>query len=238
MIDKLKILAVITARGGSKGLPGKNIKEINGKPLIEWTINTALQTIEIDKTIVSTDDLVIAEIAKQAGASVPFLRPKYLAKDNSSSVDVLLHAINHFERKNEKYDLILLLEPTSPLRKKEDLSLAIKKFYTNQEDFDGIVSLGEIKLENPVITKIIKDSYVAPFIEYKSILQRQQYPKVFFPYGVIYAVKTDILKMNKTIYNKRTMPYLIERWQNYEIDDNYDFMCVEQILRLKEKEIL
>ncbi len=238
MINSKRVLALIPARGGSKGLPGKNIKVINGKPLINWTINTALNTKEIDKVIVSTDDKAIADIAKKAGASIPFLRPKYLAQDNSGSVDVLLHAINYLERKNEDYDLIMLLEPTSPLRKKEDLSLAINKFTSNFENFDGIVSLGEIHLENPVITKIIKNGFVSPFFEYKSISQRQQYPRVFFPYGVIYAVKIELLKKNKTIYNKHSMPYIIERWQNYEIDDYYDFICIEQILKLKEKEIL
>ena len=234
----MKTLAIITARGGSKGLPGKNIKPLNGYPLIYYTIQSAVNTKEINKVIVSTDDEEIANVSKKYGADVPFLRPEELAQDSSTSIDVLLHAVDYYENVNEFYDLVVLLEPTSPLRKKDDLSNAINCFKSETEKFDGIVSLGKIHLENPAVTKIVSDGYIKPFIDFKEIKRRQDYPDVYFPYGVIYAVKTAILKSKKTIYTDKSMPYFIERWQNYEIDDEFDFMCVEQILKYKEEDIL
>lgn len=234
----MKTLAIISARGGSKGLPGKNIKSLNGFPLIYYTIHSARNTKEIDKVIVSTENKEIASISEKYGAEVPFLRPVELAQDSSTSIDVLLHAVNYFENLGKFYDLTVLLEPTSPLRKKDDLSNAIISFSDAIEKYDGIVSLGKIHLENPAITKVISNGYVKPFVDFKEIKRRQDYPDIYFPYGVIYAVKTEILKTNKTIYTDRSMPYFIERWQNYEIDDEFDFMCVEQILKYKEKEIL
>lgn len=228
----MKTLAIITARGGSKGLPNKNIKEICGKPLIEWTIKSALETPEIDKVIVSSDCEQIMKVAEKSGANVPFKRPDYLASDTANSIDVILHAIEFIEKKGEQYDFIVLLEPTSPLRKKEDLSNAINLFKENRENADGVISLGEVHLENPFITKKINSNgYVENLIKHdKNISQRQQYPTAYFPYGVIYGIKTKILKEQKTIYTNRSIPFFIERWQNYEIDDIYDFLCVETIL--------
>jgi CMP-N-acetylneuraminic acid synthetase len=236
----MKTLAIITARGGSKGLPDKNIKLLLGKPLIAWTIESALKTKEIDKVIVSTDSKKIADISLSFGAEVPFIRPPELSCDSASSLDVLIHAVNFCIAKNEHYDLIVLLEPTSPLRKKNDLSNAIKSFYSFFDKYEGIVSLGEVHLENPFIVKTIdENNLVLPLIDTKTkITQRQQYPKAYFPYGVIYAVKTDVLIKYRRIYSENSMPYLIERWQNYEIDDIYDFLCVETILKNKLTDIV
>lgn len=233
MIVQKKILAIIPARGGSKGLPRKNIRSILGKPLIAWTIESAMNSYEISKVIVSTDDLDIAKVAKEYGAEIPFIRPSYLATDASSSVDVILHALDFFEERGETYDIVILLEPTSPLRKKNDISDAISAFLDNYDDIDGIISLGEIQLENPYIAKVIDENgMLMPLMENdSSITQRQQYPKTYFPYGVLYAVKTDVFRAEKSVYTRLSKAYIIERWQNYEIDDEYDFICVEAILK-------
>ncbi len=116
---KIKTLAIIPARGGSKGIPRKNIKPFLGKPLIEYTIKLALSIQEIDKVLVSTDDKEIAEISKAAGAEVPFLRPEELAQDNTPSIPVFRQAISFLEEKGKSYENILILEPTSPLRTKK-----------------------------------------------------------------------------------------------------------------------
>lgn len=124
------------------------------------------------------------------------------------------------------------------LEKKNDIDNAIEFFIKNIEKADSLVSLGEVHLENPYIMKKIENKYVKTFLEVsESFYQRQILPKVYFPYGVIYLSKTDTLKKYKTFYQARTLPYFIERWQNYEIDDIYDFICVEAILkyRLEEK---
>jgi len=116
-----KILALIPARGGSKGLPGKNIKPLLGKPLIAWTIEQAKASKYVDRVVVSTDDDEIAEVAIRYGAEVPFLRPKELARDDSPTIDAILHALDFFSDKGERFDLLALLEPTSPLRDSEDI---------------------------------------------------------------------------------------------------------------------
>lgn len=228
-----KILAIIPARGGSKKVPHKNIKLLAGKPLIAYSIEVALKSKHIDKTIVSTEDKKIAEISEKFGAEV-VERPMEFAKDESPTIDAIMHTIQHFEEKGEYFDIIVLIEPTSPLRKENDLDNAIKIFIENINNADSLISVGEVQLENPYITKKIENDYVKPLIEVnKNLYQRQQLPKVYFPYGVIYLSKTSALKKYRTFYQERAMPYFIERWQNYEIDDSYDFIVIEAILKYR-----
>jgi CMP-N-acetylneuraminic acid synthetase len=231
-MSKTSTIAVITARGGSKGLPRKNIKPLCGKPLIAWTIEHAHNSAHIDRTIVSTDDEEIAEIATRYGADVPFLRPTELARDDSPSIDAILHAITWLEETGEYYDLVMLLQPTSPLRKKSDLDDAITLLTNNIDHADSLVSVGEVHQEHPSIVKKVEGGYVKPFIRTgENVYQRQQLSTAYFPYGVVYLSKTDALKKHKTFYQERTLPYVIERWQTYEIDDIYDFMCIEAIAK-------
>lgn len=234
MYKNKRIIAIIPARGGSKGIPGKNIKILAGVPLICHTIESVKKSLFVDTVVVSTDDKKIANIAKQAGVLVPFMRPKQYAKDSSPSSDAILHAIDWFEKKKQWFDIIILLEPTSPLRKNDDIDRAIKKFVDSYDTADALVSVGEIHMESPYISKIIDHGFVKPLIEeHSSYYQRQQLPKAYFPYGVIYISKIETYKTYKTFYQKRTIPYVIERWQNYEIDDMYDFYCAEKMLEVK-----
>lgn len=232
-----KILAIIPARGGSKGLPEKNIKPLSGKPLIGWTIEQAKECKYIDSIFVTTDNERIANTAKYFGVDVPFLRPAELAKDTSSSMDVVEHVLSHFENKHVYFDYILLLEPTSPLRKKNDLDAAIQLAIEN-ESADGIISLGEVHMEHPMIVKKINEKgKITPYIDdVIKISQRQQADKAYFPYGVIYMIKTDIFKKEKAFYTNNILPYYIERWQNYEVDDIYDFIAIEAILKKMQEE--
>ena len=233
MYKNKRILALIPARSGSKGLPGKNIRPLLGKPLVVWSIEQASSSKYIDKVVVSTESPIIASIARHYGADVPFLRPKKLATSKAKTIDVIFHAVDYFSKRKENFDYLVLLEPTSPLREISDLDNAIKKLINKSGTADALVSVGEIGLESPYIAKSIADGYVVPLIKEnsKKIFQRQQLPKTFFPYGVIYASKVEALKKKKTFYHQRTIPYFIERWQNYEVDDIYDFVCVEAILR-------
>jgi CMP-N-acetylneuraminic acid synthetase len=234
-INNEKIIAIIPARGGSKGLPGKNIKPLLGKPLIAWTIEQAKRSKFIDKLIVSTDSQKIAKVAKKYGAEVPFLRPEKYAKDNSPTSEAIIHALDWFEKRGEKFDIIVLLEPTSPLRKDGDIDNAIELFIKNIRKADALISIGEVHLENPfLIKKIDKLGYVKNFLKISNKISLRQYlPKVYFPYGVIYLSKVNLFKKHKSFYQKKVVPYYIERWQNYEIDDIYDFICVEAILKQK-----
>ena len=141
-----KILAFIPARSGSKGIPGKNITKVGGVPLIAYSVLTGRAAKLVSLTLVSTDSPQIAKIAKKYGAYVPFLRPVELATDKSLTIDAILHCLNWFEGRGENYDAVAVLEPTSPLRHKDDVDNAIKILIKNWNKVDAIVSLGEIQL--------------------------------------------------------------------------------------------
>jgi len=228
-----KILAIIPARGGSKGLPGKNIKPLLGKPLIAWTIEQALQSKYIDCLYVSTDNEEIRNIALQSKADASFLRPPELSADNSPICDAVIYSLSVFENRGNNFDYVALLEPTSPLRRLDDIDNAIKSLVNNQKA-DSLVSVGEVHMEHPMIVKKILNGYVCPYIEnIKFVYQRQQVDKAFFPYGVIYICKVPVYRQKKTFYLDNTLPYYIERWQNYEVDDTIDFLIIENILKNK-----
>lgn len=234
MYNGLRIVAIVTARGGSKGLPGKNIKVLNGKPLIAWTLNQIKASKYIDEVFVSTDSKEIADVCEEWGVPVPQLRPAYLAEDNTSSMDVLEYTIQCMKNSGKEFDYFLLLEPTSPLRKRGDLDNIIKLAGDNPE-CDGIISVGEVHMEHPsVVKRITPVGTITPYLEnISSIYQRQQFDKAFFPYGVGYMIKTDVLLKKHSIYTENILPYFIERWQNYEIDDIYDFVCIESIMKME-----
>jgi CMP-N,N'-diacetyllegionaminic acid synthase len=234
-----RTLAIIPARGGSKGLPGKNIMSIAGAPLISWTIKTTRTNKLITASIVSTDDTEIRKVAEKEGGNVPFLRPAELSGDAATSADVALHCIDYYERQNIFFDNIVLLEPTSPLRKPDDIDNALRLFYSNYENTDGIVSLGKIHLENPAVVKYVANNHIFPISlngSEEKVTRRQDYTDFYFPYGVLYIIKTAVIKEKKSFYTDKIMPYFIERWQNYELDDIYDFQAIEAIMKNKIKE--
>jgi len=236
MHKQKRILGLIPARGGSKGLPGKNILPLAGKPLIVWSIEQALATEQIDDVIVSTENEQIAEIARLAGAKVPFLRPESLATDTASSIDVILDVLDRLRQTEGKtYDIVMLIEPTSPLRKRDDFARAIDIFVDNKEKFTSLISLGEIQLESPFYAKTIgTDGRLINLIENSNkYTRRQELPKTYFPYGVVYMSQVSTLRSSRTFYQEKSMPFFIERWQNYEIDDECDYICVGAILHAK-----
>ena len=230
------ILAVVTARGGSKGLPGKNIRPMHGKPLIQWTIKSAQNSKYLDKLFISTDSREIADVCEKAGAPVPELRPEELAQDKSSSMDVLVYTIELLEKQGEKYDYLILLEPTSPLRKEQDIDQMIELAVDNPEA-DGVISVGRVHLEHPsIVKKIDENGFICPYFEHvPTFYQRQEEDAAYFPYGVGYLVRVDRFKETHAVYMEKMMPYYIDRWQNYEIDDIYDFECIEKIMELEEQ---
>ncbi len=232
MIDGKKILAVIPARGGSKGLPRKNLLEMCGKPLIAWTIEQAMHSKHIDRIFVSTDSREIADVAEKQGVDVPFLRPDEFARDSSPTSEAVIHALDSFEVIGERYDYVTVLEPTSPLRKQDDIDKGIARFASN-ERAQTLISVGEVHTEHPMIVKKLdRAGFVSPYLpESKRVFQRQQVDKAYFPYGVIYLSRTEAYRTSKTFYSENTLSLEIERWQNYEIDDALDFLVVEQIMK-------
>lgn len=226
-----RILAIIPARGGSKGLPGKNIRPLAGKPLIGWTLESARKSKYLDEIFVSTDSQEIADVAETFGIKVPELRPAELASDTATSASVVLYTINYFRKQGKSFDYFILLEPTSPMRKDDDIDNVIALACEHPEKA-GVVSLGEVHMEHPsVVKKINKDGIIQTFSDNHHYTQRQQLSKAFFPYGVAYLVKTDYFEKNQLFYGDESLPYLIERWQCYEVDDIYDMIAIEGIIK-------
>jgi CMP-N,N'-diacetyllegionaminic acid synthase len=232
MINGKNVIAIIPARSGSKGLPGKNTKELYGQPLIAWTIQRALQSKYIDQLVVSTDSQEIADIARAYGAEAPFLRPAEFASDEATSFSAVNHCLEFFRSKhNKEFFYILLLEPTSPLRKISDVDAVIDQLDKFSDHFDSIITVGESK-EHPSITKKIIEGQLVDFCEdMPMVYRRQDNPPAFFPFGVAYVCKTKQLQLEKTFYTNKTTAFVIERWQQFEIDDIYDFICIEAILK-------
>lgn len=231
MIDGKTVIAIVPARAGSKGLPGKNIKMLCGKPLIAWSIERALASKYVDEVVLTTDSDEIAEIGKAYGASVPFIRPHELATDTATTFEVVKHTLEHFSSMNRHYDFVVLLEPTSPLREKDDVDEMLDQFVAQEERFDAIVSLGEVH-EHPSIMKRVTNKGIAPFCTELQMKSRRQDNEVaYFPYGVAYIAKSDVLLMEQTFYPKRTTHRIIKRYQCFEIDDIYDFLAIENIMK-------
>lgn len=233
-----KILGIIPARSGSKRVPGKNIRIVVDKPLIAYTIIEAKKSEYIDKLIVSTDSPEIAKISEKWGAEVPFLRPKNLAKDATDIIDVIIHALNYLESK-ENYipDLIVLLEPTSPLRTNKDIDSALKKHI--ETDADSVVSVVKGDNRHPLkAKKIIKDQIYDYIFEEKKIMRSQDLPEVYFRNGAYYSVKRDILIAKKTLYGKIIRPYIMPNERSIDINEEIDLKLVELILNGKKRKKL
>jgi CMP-N,N'-diacetyllegionaminic acid synthase len=179
-----KVICIIPARAGSKGIPNKNIKNISGEPLICWTVRQALKSKLLDRVVVSTDGKSIAQIARDAGAQVPFMRPAEFAQDQSPTSDVVIHTLKFYEDQGIFFDMLAILEPTSPLRKPSDIDRGIELLRNNPTAYT-LVSVGEVHTEHPIIIKKIEEGYVAPYIQNaKKIYQRQQADKAYFPYSL------------------------------------------------------
>ncbi len=184
MYKNNRILALIPARGGSKGIKNKNIIELNGKPLIWYTIIASLNSKYIDKTIVSTDSKMIATIAQSCGAEIPFIRPAEYATDTSKTVDVVLHAIQELKNSNEIFDDLVLLQPTQPLRTAEDIDSAIELFYQKGER--GLTSVSQVD-DHPILIRTINEEYeLESLLKINSTCRRQDLPRYYRVNGCIY----------------------------------------------------
>ncbi len=220
-----RILYLITARGGSKGVPRKNIREINGLPLIAYKIIAAKKCKYEGRIIVSTDDEEIAEIAKKYGAEVPFMRPDYLASDTASSMDVVLHAIEWLKKNDpEKYDYICLLEPSSPFTKTSDLNKALDLITENKVDV--VLGMKEVEVAKCFIWPLDekgKLSYFYKAIKQLSGIRRQDQKPEYTMNGCLYIVQTDYFLKEKLFHSENALPYIMPSEQSVEIDSMNDF---------------
>lgn len=228
-----RILAIIPARGGSKGIPSKNIIDIYGKPLIQYSIECANNSKYIDRTIISTDDIKIKEVAESCGGDVPFLRPVELAQDTSKTIDCLVHAVNWLKENGEEYDHLVLLQNTVPLRKGWQVDQAIEKLFESNER--SLVSVTEVE-ENPVLMRTIKeDGTVENMLHINSTVRRQDFPKFYRVDGAIYIQKLDENFNIETSLNDGKLAYLMEDRYSVDIDTYLDIQKIEYYL---EKELI
>lgn len=215
-----KFLAVIPARGGSKGIPNKNISLINGKPLIQYTIDEALQSRYLDDIIVSTDSVEIASISTELGAQVPYLRPKKLALDHSKSIDTLLHVIKEQLELNLRYDYAVLLQPTQPLRKYWHIDQAIEKIVDCKQN--SLVSISKIK-DHPLLIRHLKeDGTTEKLLPYNSTVRRQDFPTYYKVNGALYINKINDKLNENTSLNDNTLGFIMDSKYDLDIDEPSD----------------
>ncbi len=235
MIQGNAILALIPARTGSKGLPGKNVRPLLGKPLISWTIEQALACRAVDRVVVSTDSEEIAEVAKKYGAEVPFLRPVEMAGDDSPRMDAVFHALDFFEQNGERYDCLALLECTSPLRDAEDIESALQKLVAT-EGAESIVSVAPVGSAHPEFLLSVQGEFIAPYAgDFFEVKRRQEIEPLYFFDGSLYIARVDSLRKRGEFYHSATLPYIVSKYKSFEIDDLEDFKIVETLLAAKQK---
>lgn len=218
-------LFVITARGGSKGLPGKNIKKLCGKPLIAYSIDVARAFTTDENICVSTDSEEIRQVVENYGLKVPFLRPDYLATDTATSNDVLVHAIEYFKRKGREYKKLCLLQPTSPLRTVEDVEGAMNLY---RDDIDMVVSV--VKSHAPAVLCQDDENGFVQLVYNRKSVGRQQLTEMYEYNGAVYVMNVgSLLEKGMGGFSKR-VKYVMSKEHSVDIDDITDFYLAEILL--------
>jgi CMP-N-acetylneuraminic acid synthetase len=234
---KIKILAIIPARGGSKGVPGKNIIKFDGKPLIQYAVDCALNSNLLDKIIINSDDQSILDTVddKNSERIIKELRPKELGSDNSSIVDVVLHTLSQIK---DKYDLVILLQVTSPLRTSQDIK-EIVELFTKDEKLEGVVSVVPMDDMNPArMYELGSDSDLKPLMKEAEATRRQDLKPVYYRNGCFYAVKTEVLVQQKTFMPTYKRAYVMNPDHLLNIDSFRDVKLAEVLIKAwKNKEL-
>lgn len=224
-----KILAIIPARGGSKEIRRKNLQKLSGKPLIAHTIIAAKKTKSINKIIVSTDDKEIGKISKNNGAEVPFLRPKQISKDTSSTIEVIKHALK-FLQENQSYvpDIIILLQPTSPLRTSQLITKTINTLKKSKAT--SVITVSKIT-KHPYASYWLKNDFLKPFEKSSTkYSRRQEFPDLFFPTGAVYTFWYDTLKKFNSLHGPKIKPIVVQD-EDIDIDNLRDLFFAEMMLK-------
>lgn len=233
MINGKRVIAVIPARSGSKGLPRKNIKVLHGRPLLGWPILAAKNSKYVDKVIVSTDSEEFADVARAQGAEVPFLRPAALSGDTAKSVDVLFHALDFLSERGEHYKYIVLLEPTSPLTETADIDMALDQLEGNDVGAVSIVGVSKVEGAHPAFDVCLNENKgtLRPYkYELGQSIRRQDLTPLYFFDGSLYISDVTALYQRKTFYHESTLGYITPRWKALEIDSLFDFVCAEAVM--------
>jgi len=241
-MEMTRVLAIITARGGSKRIPGKNIRPFSGKPLLHWTIQAAQECRELfHDLILSTDDAEIAQSAEKAGLRVPYMRPAELATDTAGSLGVVQHATQWIENRDKvQMDWILILQPTSPLRTAEDIRTAIGMANQSKSECDSLVSVSELTIHPVFAKRIDAEGYLRSWsTEEKEGTRKQDAgPPAYACNGAIYLTRRDVLMNSNSLYGKRILPMIMPNERSVDIDTEFDFRFAEFLQQQKQKEAI
>jgi CMP-N-acetylneuraminic acid synthetase len=229
-----RVLALVTARGGSKSIPGKNIAPLAGKPLLAWTIEAARGAAQVDRIVLSTDDPAIARAGREHGAEVPFLRPAPLAGDDSPHIPVVLHALAWLaEHEGYRPEWVVLLQPTSPLRESRDIDGALA--VAMDTDADAVVAVSPLERAH-LIREVGEDGRIAPPAgDPRRYVRRQDARETYAVNGAVYLVRTRTLIERQSFYGDRTYAYHMPRERSVDIDTVLDMKLAELLLRERER---
>lgn len=230
----MKILALVPARGGSKRLSGKNILPLGGKPLIAWSIDVARDIPQICDALVSTDDPAIANVARQAGALVPWMRPAQLATDTATSLEVALHALDWYENEYGKVDGLLLLQPTSPFRRRSTVLKGIEFFAMRRRP---VVSVSPAK-SHPMWCYRIEGDAMRPFVESGAAVRSQDLPPAYVANGAFYLIAPQDLRALQSFHDDDTLPLVMDDpVEAIDIDTEWDWKMAELMLASSSAEL-
>jgi CMP-N,N'-diacetyllegionaminic acid synthase len=234
MIGQKRVLALIPARSGSKGLPHKNIRPLMGKPLLAWPIEAACASAHVDRVILSTDSQDYADIGIAHGAEVPFLRPAALASDTAPSMDFILHAIDTLAQDGEVYDYLVLLEPTSPMTEASDIDAALTALEA-QADLNAAIGIAAMETQHPAFA-VLRDETTGRITplqggDFGTLPRRQDLDPVYALDGSFYISTIDALRQQRSFCHAKTMGIPMDRHKALEVDDLIDFLCIEAILK-------
>ncbi|HEY0252573.1 MAG TPA: acylneuraminate cytidylyltransferase family protein [Kofleriaceae bacterium] len=225
----MRVLGIITARGGSKGVPGKNLRSLGGKPLIAWTVEAALGARLLAHTVLTTDDNAIAAAGRAAGIDVPFMRPPELALDTTPSLPVVQHAVRELEARGDRYDAICLLQPTNPLRTAALIDRCVEKFAASTAD--SLVTILPIPAEhNPYWAFRLEGGEIQSFMAGPLITRRQELPAAYHREGAVYLTRRDVLLEGNSLYGERTVGVEIDPRESVNIDTLADWARAEQLV--------
>lgn len=230
MLNDKKILALINARGGSKGVPRKNVRPMNGKPLIGYSIECGKASLYIDRLIVSTDDPEIADVSKSFSADVPFLRPPELAGDTARQIDAMTHAVDFLEQRGERYDYICVLQPTCPLRSTADVDGTLSLLASSGAD--SVITVTEVGGRHPRTLYTKKENgCLKPYLQSDNGgVLRQNFEELFWRTGGVYAMKRDVLMEQKSLYGLDIRGYEIPEERCFNIDSLFDWDLCESYM--------
>jgi CMP-N-acetylneuraminic acid synthetase len=230
----MRVLGLVPARGGSQGIPRKNIAQVSGQPLLQYTAEAALRSRRLARVVLSTDDEEIADVGRRCGLEVPFMRPPELARDETPSLPVVHHVLRRLEADGARFDAVCLLQPTHPLRRASDIDGAIELL--ERTGADSVISFVDVGETHPArMRKIGADGRISdpPFAEEVDGTRRQDLPKLYFRDGSIYVTRTPVLMSEESFQGRDCRAWIVPRERHCNVDTAFDLFLAEQLLKLE-----